>query len=159
MSIRIDIERLIHALDQLRETRRLIAAIRWIEGIYLSLPIRPTGPSSIPPGPYGETYFLTQEDVWNRGKEHLAITNRVLIESYHEWCRVRTFQDRHEEIHTEMIDRMIGAMITFHTVTESTGVVIDIQDDHVTLNYIPRDILSAVRSFEQSYTHIIGYGV
>lgn len=46
--------------------------------IYETTPLRPQGDSIFPPGDFGETYFITQENLWSRGNRWLLIASRYL---------------------------------------------------------------------------------
>lgn len=62
----IRFEALIENIHSLRapSSPELIACLRTLEAMYVNIPDRGTGENPIPPGKYGETYFFTQESLW-----------------------------------------------------------------------------------------------
>ena len=56
-----------------------------IRGIYESVPERPTGPLVSPPGSYGETYFITQDALWNSGHKWIIHATHAIVLSWKNW--------------------------------------------------------------------------
>ena len=51
-----------------------------ISDIYRSVPERPKRENIFPPGDFGETYFITQAELWNRGEKWLIFGTEKLKE-------------------------------------------------------------------------------
>jgi hypothetical protein len=140
LSIHISIDEIIAILESDPTTSDLMNALRWIESLYIGFPDRPTGPNVSPPGDYGETYFLTQAEVWHRGYQTLAQVTTSLITAHRAWQQVRKTDTRRDTILYRKIDTAILALAQFHTIGGESGVIISIQRDALKLSYIPRDI-------------------
>jgi hypothetical protein len=140
MSVHIAIDEIIAALQIYSDTSDIVSALRWIESLYIGFPDRPTGPNVSPPGDYGETYFLTQAEVWHRGYQTLAQVTTSLITAHRAWQQVRKTDTRRDTILYRKIDTAILALAQFHTIGGESGVIISIQRDALKLSYIPRDI-------------------
>jgi len=95
-STHISIENLISALSEFDGTERLREIMRFIEAMYLTFPVRPTGPEVSPPGGYGETYFLPQSEIWHRGCVSLSLLNSSLLEALGLWRESQNIQTRRE---------------------------------------------------------------
>ena len=93
-----------------------------------------------PPGDYGETYFLTQAEVWHRGYQTLAQVTTSLVTAHRAWQHVRQSDTRRDSILMGKIDTAIVALAQFHTIGGESGVIISIQRDALKISYIPRDI-------------------
>ena len=69
-----------------------------------------------PPGDYGETYFLTQAEVWHRGYQTLAQVTTSLTDAHRVWQQVRKSDTRRDMILMSKIDTAILALAQFHTI-------------------------------------------
>ena len=56
----------------------LITGISIMADIYRSVPERPKGDTPFPPGDFGETYLMTQGDLWQRGYTWLILSAKKL---------------------------------------------------------------------------------
>ena len=140
MSVHIAIDEIIAALEAYSDTSDIVSALRWIESLYIGFPDRPTGPNVSPPGDYGETYFLTQAEVWHRGYQTLSQVTSSLIDAHSEWQQKRQRDTRRDTILCVKIDTAILALTKFHTIGGESGVIISIQRDALKISYIPRDV-------------------
>lgn len=159
-SISIDIELLVQYLEERWGTSMALSYLRMIEGIYLSFPVRPTGKDIIPPGDFGETYLLKQQDVWSYGFETLALATDMLDASWREWQETRIQENREDIIQDTYIDESIGMIVGFHRILGGYHMIMNIRENALFLNLIPKDIPTEIEQFLSKIhtTHIIGYG-
>lgn len=87
--------------------------LRIVESVYLETPKRPTGDHIMPPGKYGETYFIRQTDLWNRGCKWLAMTNRGLTEIFSEYKNAYQPMSRTQKNIFTKICSDIEALVSF----------------------------------------------
>lgn len=158
LSIHISIEHLVKSLWQLWDTERLIERIRFIEAMYLEFPTRPTWPEVSPPGGYGETYFLTQSDIWHRGWVSLSLVTNSLLETYREWQDKRIIETRKDHLLTHLIDRSIEWLLMFHRIESSLWAIIEIQNNNLTVSLIPREVQKDISKLLSWYNNVILYG-
>lgn len=157
-SISISIENLTKSLWEFEDTERLIETIRFIEAIYLEFPDRPTWPEISPPGGYGETYFVSQSDIWHRGCVNLSLVSNSLLELYNEWKSKRTIWTRREKLLMKIIEQSIGWLLRFHLIQDTTGAIIEIQHNCLSISLIPRDVREETRGLLAFYNNVILYG-
>jgi DNA polymerase III epsilon subunit-like protein len=157
-SLHISIEKIVGFLQEFANTEKLTEIIRFIEALYLSLPVRPTWPEVSPPGWHGETYFLPQDEVWQRGWVTLSLITRSLRASYSEWCDTRIIWTRRDRYVSGILDISIWAILDFHTRWMSIWVIMTIQMNCLTLSLIPRDVQKDIHTLLISQRKTICYG-
>jgi DNA polymerase III epsilon subunit-like protein len=158
MSVHIAIDEIIAALQVYRDTSDIVSALRWIESLYIGFPDRPTGPNVSPPGDYGETYFLTQAEIWHRGYQTLVQVTQSLITAHRAWQQVRKSDTRRDTILMNKIDTAILTLAQFHTIGGESGVIITIARDALRLSYIPREVRWEIQGFLQQWRTYTLYG-
>ncbi len=158
-SIHVDMKSLMGLLENYSETTEIQEMLLWMSGLYSEFPERPTGENPHPPGEYGETYFLTQGDIWHHGFEALALITDRLDGAYTEWKSTRVIQSRRDTIRFRKIDTMIEFMIHYHRRESSYGTILTIVEWDITLTYIPRVVDSFIDGFFAKYSHAYLSGV
>lgn len=112
-----------------------------------------------PPGDYGETYFLTQAEVWHRGYQTLSQVTSALLDAQTEWQQSRIKTTRRDAMLYRKIDTAILALMRFHTISGESGVIITIVKGTLKISYIPRDVHPQIQSLLTRWdTHIL-YGI
>lgn len=116
----ISFDRLYSALSSLPSGESIIHVsdmISIIRDIYESSVERPTGPLASPPGGHGETYFITQSMLWNRGHKWLIHASRTLEKRWQQWKGENQMQHpRNIAINIEYIDYSIDIFLRYHTI-------------------------------------------
>lgn len=158
LSIHISIEKLVKSLWEFEHTERLVEVIRFIEAMYLEFPVRPAWPEVSPPGGYGETYFLTQADIWHHGCVSLSLITSSLLETYREWQEKRVIQTRRDRLLARIVDHAIEWLLTFHQVQSSLWVIIEIQYNNLSISLIPRAVQEEIWVFLSWYSNTVLYG-
>lgn len=140
----VDFEKLVKNIEKFlgKASEDLIHSVRTLEAIYQNTANRPTGESVIPPGKYGETYFLTQNELWSRGCKWLSVGNRGLYSTFVEWKNENEqTENRAKNIAKNAICRDIEMLISYETQEcPDLGVIMSIVNDETTLEFISRKL-------------------
>lgn len=156
----IDFEKLIKNISKIENSYKnpLISAIRAVEAMYAKTPNRPTGENPIPPGKYGETYFIRQNDLWCAGFKWLAMANKELFENWKNWenkNKSQTFE-RNKTSLSEKISSNISLLVEFNTQEfADLGVILTIVNDEIRAEFISQKIPKNCKKF---FENGIGYG-
>lgn len=157
-SMHISLDELMNICDELTGLEWIKETLAWIEWLYLTFPVRPTGPEVSPPGNYGETYFLTQAEIWSRGCVILSLINKKLLQDY-EAFNTRDFSiTRRGVILSEKIRTAIEMFLVFHTQPLTYGVILQIEKNSLKLSYIPRSVQSTIADILASWDEKVLYG-
>lgn len=157
-SVTIDFESTVWLLSYYRDTSELQDVLLWIAGLYGEFPERPTGDNPYPPWDYGETYFMTQNDIWCRGFESLALITNKLEVLWSEWKESRMIGSRRDTIRYTKIDRAIEFMIGYHRRESHYGAILNLTSWRLTITYIPRRVDDTIRSYFAHATDVYSYG-
>lgn len=156
----IDFEKLIKNIEKIENSfqKSLIKSIRAVEAMYAKTPNRPTGENPTPPGKYGETYFIKQNDLWCSGFKWLAMANKDLFENWKNWKNENASQEfgRNKKNIIEKISANISLLVEFNTREfADLGVILTIINDEIRAEFISQKIPKNCKKF---FENGIGYG-
>ena len=124
----------------------LITGISIMADIYRSVPERPKGATPFPPGDFGETYLMTQRDLWQRGYTWLILSAKKLEDALALMVRL-TVTDPIEKRSIEKLIREIELLISFSREKQrNTSILIHITPLETKVSYIPQGIQENVRN-------------
>lgn len=129
-----------------------------IESIYTSVPDRPTGPATLPPGIYGETYFFRQQSLWYQGWRWLVHATETLQKYWKLYLSKYqpTKMPREAQMLIESLSRSISILVGVHSQADTNrNIIINIAEE-VSVQYIPRDVSMVIRPILKKS---IAYGV
>ena len=123
----------------------LITGISIIADIYRSVPERPKGNTPFPPGDFGETYLMTQRDLWQRGYTWLILATKKLEDALARMMSL-TMNDPIEKRSRVKLILEIQLLISFSREEQkNTSILIHITPLETKISYIPRDVREGVR--------------
>ena len=141
----------------------LITGFSMISEIYRSTPDRPKWGDEFPPGDFGETYLITQRDVWHTGYKWLILSTLKL-----QWVqeRIHSIQTENPIDHQNKIklERYIDILIRYSLIEDTnTSIVLSIMSHDMKISFIPRDIRNTIQNtlitqYGQKNT-LVGYGI
>lgn len=162
-SVSISFDFLVEYLSYFSDSENCISSIRLIEWIYSSLIPRPVWPLENPPGSHGETYFLTQQEVWQKWWEKLALANEKLMREWSLFSGANAnIQSNTIQKRFDILKKYIDILSWFHCEWWDYGCILSIQEGSVSVQYIPyriHEFFSALLSFPRKDIVLYGYGI
>ena len=124
----------------------LITGISIMADIYRGVPERPKGDTPFPPGDFGETYLMTQRDLWQRGYTWLILSAKKLEDALDGMMSL-TVSDPIEKRSIERLIREIQLLISFSREKQkNTSILIHITPLETKVSYIPQGVQESVRN-------------
>jgi DNA polymerase III epsilon subunit family exonuclease len=162
-SASISFDGVVECLSYFPDSFGCISSVRLIEWIYSSLVPRPIWLLENPPWSHGETYFLTQQEVWQRWWEKLALANEKLMR---EWSLIsenllsKTSSIAQKRFHT--LKRYMDMLSSFHTEWWQYGCILSIQEGAISVQYIPyriHEFFLPILSYPEKSIILSWYGI
>lgn len=135
-----------------------------IREIYENTPIRPKGLSVFPPGDFGETYFITQGDLWHRGYRWLPFAASYLERAVRELSSRVTDREIIEKKHIESLISSLESLIRVARIkNENNGIIVHITPTDTLINIIPKSIINSAEKLIETQGNgkiiLSGYGI
>ena len=116
-------------------------SIALIQEIFETTPLRPQGNSAFPPGDFGETYFFTQDSLWNNGNKWLVLASYSLQNSIEKITILLKDAGIIERKYSEELLWKIEKLIEITRKYDSnTGIILQISESDTIVISVPRSI-------------------
>lgn len=141
----------------------LIVWVSIISDIYTSVPNRPKWLNEYPPGDFGETYLITQKDLWHTWYKWLILATMKL-----QWAKWRlksiptdTPIDRKNKA---KLEKSIDTLIEMSLIeNKNISIILSILAEDTKISFIPRDIHKSIQNIVTSQSGemntLLGYGI
>lgn len=139
-SVHISIEELTRDIRSFGDIKNFLYTLYLLIDLYMSVPERPKWENPIAPWSFGETYFFTQSELWEKKEKWLVLFTRLLWEYYTEWKNRRVINTRRERIQAASIDKQIEMLLQYGLSShENIGTILHIREEGTHLHFIPRN--------------------
>ncbi len=153
MSNHISFKELFSLSESLEESdiiEDLITGFSIIADIYRSVPDRPKWESELPPGDFGETYLISQKDLWHRWYTWLILAIEKL-----KWAKEqleqREIQNPLDRKNQEKLKKYINILTRISLIEDANiSILISIMPEDTKISFIPRDVRRSIQAIISS---------
>ncbi len=141
----------------------LITGFSILSDIYRSVPERPKWAEEFPPGDFGETYLITQKNLWHTWYAWLILATEKLKWAKNQLKLIST-QNPIERQNKEKLEKYLDILIRISLVEDTNlSIILSILPEDTKISFIPRDVHEDIQGIISSQSGkkntLLGYGI